>query len=199
MNVPRNPVSARNRGFEMVLKEHTMEATNILMDEHKVIERVIAALETAASRPGFFIDASEFIKGFADGCHHKKEEGVLFPAMEAAGVPRDGGPIGAMLSDHEAGRLFNRNMRAAAERLAAGDQSAGAEIERNALGYARLLRQHIMKENMVLFPMADRVIPVGKQSEVAEAFEHIEHEETGAGVHEKYLALAEALERELSK
>lgn len=184
-----------------------MEATNILMDEHKVIERVIAALETAASRlgsgqtvrPGFFIDASEFIKGFADGCHHKKEEGVLFPAMEAAGVPRDGGPIGAMLSDHEAGRLFNRNMRAAAERLAAGDQSAGAEIERNALGYARLLRQHIMKENMVLFPMADRVIPVGKQSEVAEAFEHIEHEETGAGVHEKYLALAEALERELSK
>jgi hemerythrin-like domain-containing protein len=184
-----------------------MEATNILMDEHKVIERVIAALETAASRlesdqtirPGFFIDASDFIKGFADGCHHKKEEGVLFPAMEAAGVPRDGGPIGAMLSDHEAGRLFNRNMRAAAERLAAGDKSAGAEIESNALGYARLLRQHIMKENMVLFPMADRVIPAGKQSEVAEAFEHIEHEETGAGVHEKYLALAEALERELNK
>jgi hemerythrin-like domain-containing protein len=184
-----------------------MEATNILMDEHKVIERVIAALETAASRmgsgqtirPGFFIDASEFIKGFADGCHHKKEEGVLFPAMEEAGVPRDGGPIGAMLSDHEAGRLFNRNMRAAAERLAAGDKSASAEIASNALGYARLLRQHIMKENMVLFPMADRVIPAGKQSEVAEAFEHIEDEETGAGVHEKYLALAEALERELSK
>jgi hemerythrin-like domain-containing protein len=184
-----------------------MEATNILMDEHRVIERVITALETAtgrlssgqAVRPGFFIDASDFIKGFADGCHHKKEEGVLFPAMELAGVPRDGGPIGAMLADHEAGRLFNQNMRAAAERMAAGDQSAGAEIERNALGYVRLLRQHIMKENMVLFPMADHVIPTGQQSEVAAAFEHIEHEETGAGVHEKYLALAEALEQELKK
>ncbi len=183
-----------------------MEATNILMDEHKVIERVIAVLEAAASqlsagqtiRPGFFIDASDFIKGFADGCHHKKEEGVLFPAMESAGVPKDGGPIGAMLSDHEAGRRFNRNMRAAAERLAAGDKSAGAEIESNALGYVRLLRQHIMKENMVLFPMADQVIPTDKQRELTEAFDHIEHEETGAGVHEKYLALAEALERELS-
>ena len=184
-----------------------MEATNILMDEHKVIERVIAVLEIAAGklsagqpvRPGFFIDASDFIKGFADGCHHKKEEGVLFPAMEAAGVPRDGGPIGVMLGDHEAGRLFNRNMREAAERLATGDKSAGAEIERNALGYARLLRQHIQKENMVLFPMADRVIPVEKQSQVTEAFEHIEHVETGEGVHEKYLALAEALEREVMK
>ncbi len=54
------------------------------MDEHRVIERVLTALEKAAGRlesglmrPGFFVDAAEFIKGFADGCHHKKEEGVL--------------------------------------------------------------------------------------------------------------------------
>jgi hemerythrin-like domain-containing protein len=33
---------------------------------------------------------------------------------------------------------------------------------------------------------------------MTEDFEHVEHEETGAGVHEKYLALAEALEREVS-
>jgi hemerythrin-like domain-containing protein len=44
--------------------------------------------------------------------------------------------------------------------------------------------------------MADQVIPAGKQPQVADDFERIEHEETGAGVHEKYLALAEALERE---
>ena len=184
-----------------------MEATDILMNEHRVIERVIAALEIVTSqlgsgqadRTGFFIDASEFIKGFADGCHHKKEEGVLFPAMEAAGVPREGGPIGAMLADHEAGRVFNRNMRAAAERMVAGDKPAVTDIERNALGYTRLLRQHIMKEDMVLFPMAERVIPVEKQAELAVAFERIEHEETGEGVHEKYLALAEALEREAKK
>ena len=65
-----------------------MNATEILMDEHRVIERVLDALESAANlatqggqiRPGFFIDASDFIKGFADGCHHMKEEGVLFKA-----------------------------------------------------------------------------------------------------------------------
>jgi hypothetical protein len=28
-----------------------------------------------------------------------------------------------------------------------------------------------------------------------DGFEHVEHEETGEGVHEKYLALAESLER----
>jgi hemerythrin-like domain-containing protein len=31
---------------------------------------------------------------------------------------------------------------------------------------------------------------------LAEDFERVEHEETGAGIHEKYLALVEALEKE---
>lgn len=46
------------------------------------------------------------------------------------------------------------------------------------------------------FPLADQVIPAGQHAGVVEAFQHVEHEETGEGVHEKYLALAEALERE---
>ena len=66
----------------------------------------------------------------------------------------------------------------------------------NALMYAALLRQDIAKEDGVLFPMADRVIPPAQHEQVEQAFEHVEHEETGAGVHEKYLALAEKLEQE---
>ncbi len=182
-----------------------MKATDILMEEHTVIERVLTTLETAAGRleqgaamrPGFFTDAADFIKGFADGCHHKKEEGVLFKEMVASGLPAQGGPISVMLGEHEQGRVYTRGMREAAEKLAAGDESARADVILNARGYAALLRQHIMKENGVLFPMADRVIPPARQDEVAEGFEHIEHEETGAGVHEKYLALAQSLEKQV--
>ncbi len=182
-----------------------MEATDILKSEHRVIERVLAALSLAADRlaqgqpvrPGFFIDASDFIKGFADGCHHRKEEGVLFEAMVAGGMSRLGGPIAVMLADHEQGRSFTRTMRAAAEKLAAGDASARETVVFNARGYVNLLRQHIMKEDHVLFPMAEQVIPPADQAKVTEDFEHVEHEETGAGVHEKYLALAEKLEKEM--
>jgi hemerythrin-like domain-containing protein len=180
-----------------------VEATKILMEEHRVIERVLVSLEAGGRRlgagepmpPAFFVQAVDFIKGFADGCHHRKEEGVLFPAMEAAGVARQGGPIGVMLAEHEEGRRLTRAMRAAAERLEAGDASARDEVVQNALGYVALLRQHIMKEDGVLFPMADRVIRGETQAEVAEAFERVEHEETGEGVHEKYLGMAEELER----
>jgi hemerythrin-like domain-containing protein len=180
-----------------------MEATEILMSEHRVIERVIQALETAAkrlelgqpARPGFFVDASDFIKGFADGCHHQKEEGVLFKALVANGMPAQAGPVAVMLYEHEQGRSYTRAMREAAQRLQ-GDPSARDAVVGNALGYASLLRQHIQKEDGVLFPMADRLLSAEEQQQVTEGFEHVEHEETGEGVHEKYLELAEALERE---
>lgn len=179
-----------------------MKATEILMAEHRVIERVIAAIEAGANRvegggdikPAFFLDAAEFITGFADGCHHKKEEGVLFRAITESGVAEKGGPVGVMLAEHEQGRQFTRGMRAAAERLSAGDLAAREALVANARGYAALLRQHILKEDHILFPLADRVIPPEQYEAVAEGFEHVEHEETGEGVHEKYLALAEKLE-----
>ena len=64
-------------------------------------------------------------------------------------------------------------------------------------GYVNLLRQHIMKEDSVLFPMADRVIQGQERAEVVDAFERIQQEETAEGVHQKYLGVAESLEREV--
>lgn len=46
-------------------------------------------------------DMADFLKVFADKRHHGKEEGFLFPAMEKYGIPKDRGPIGQMLSEHE--------------------------------------------------------------------------------------------------
>ena len=182
-----------------------MKATEILMAEHQVIERVIGTLEKAADmlengqtvRPTFFVDAAEFIKGFADGCHHVKEEQVLFKTLGDYGLPSQGGPVGVMLYEHEEGRKYTRGMREAAIKLDGGDKAAQAAVVQNARAYSKLLRQHILKENNVLFPMADKLIPADEQDRVYEGFEQVEHEETGEGVHEKYLALAERLEKEL--
>jgi len=183
-----------------------MQATDILSSEHRVIERVIAAVATAANRleageavrPGFFLDAAQFIKGFADGCHHRKEEGVLFQTMVENGLSVQGGPIGVMLYEHDQGRAYTKGMREAAEKLQAGDASAKSDVIANARGYAALLTQHIHKEDSILFPLAGRVIPEDQHAAVLEGFEHVEHDETGEGVHEKYLALAEALEKEIA-
>lgn len=181
-----------------------MRATDILMSEHRVIERVIDSmiiavqrLESGAQvRPDFFLEAADFIKGFADGCHHRKEEGVLFKAMSESGMPVQGGPIGVMLHEHQLGRSYTQTMRQAAQRLAEGDDTARPAVIAAARAYAELLRQHIAKEDGVLFPMAEQFIPSHQHEQLIHDFEHVEHEETGEGVHERFLALAEHLERE---
>ena len=180
-----------------------MEATQILMSEHRVIERVLSAMEKAVEalgigrdiKPEFFLVAADFIKGFADGCHHAKEEKVLFEVMVKAGVPKAGGPVGMMLLEHEQGRAFVRAMRAGVEKWQSGDNVGRTEVIKAANGYIDLLRAHIFKEDKILFPLADDAILWDAQEQIAKDFDRIEHEETGEGVHEKYLALADKLEK----
>ncbi|HET7011566.1 MAG TPA: hemerythrin domain-containing protein [Anaerolineales bacterium] len=178
-----------------------MKATHILMEEHRTIERVLTALETGARRlqagqfvrPEFFLEACEFVQGFADGWHHKKEEGVLFPALASAGIP-ESGPLRVMLAEHEEGRRLIAALRAGAQRMHGGDASRQEAVVQNALGYVALLRGHIAKEDQVLFAMADQTLTATEADEVARGFERVEHEELGEATRARFLALADSLQ-----
>jgi hemerythrin-like domain-containing protein len=184
--------------------DSAVKATQVLMDEHRVIERVLTALERASTRLNngqdvylrFFAGTIVFIKNFADGCHHQKEEGILFPAMIENGLSREAGPVAVMLAEHEEGRRLTQKIRQSLERYQGGDDSARKELANNSLAYTKLLRQHIHKEDNILFPMADKLIPSEQQQQISEAFKLLEHDETGEDVHEKYLGLAVRLESE---
>ncbi len=181
-----------------------MNAIDVLMQEHRLIERVVDALEIAAGHlershpvaPTFFLEAADFIAGFADGCHHRKEEGVLFGAMIESGVPSGGGVIDVMLAEHQQGRALTRGLRDAAQKLQAGDAAARARVVSHARGYVALLRDHIGKEDEMLFPMADELFSPARHQRVLEGFERVEREETGVGAREKFQVLAAKLERE---
>lgn len=174
-----------------------MKATQVLRDEHEGILAMLAVVEAAAYRlrdgksipPDLMTNAVDFFRNFADKCHHGKEEKKLFPTLVEHGVPNEGGPVGVMLEEHTLGRAFIRGMSEAADQYAKGDLTARDALVSNTLGYVKLLREHIDKENGVLFPMADDVLDDHEQGELYDAFERIEAEEMGAGVHERYHAM----------
>jgi hemerythrin-like domain-containing protein len=173
--------------------------TEILSDEHRVIERVLDALQRLTAVPvnpslEQWRKALEFFRHFADQCHHFKEEKVLFPALEEHGIPREGGPIGMMLAEHEEGRGHVRSMIDAVEQVAKGNGAASTTLLDHARAYVTLLREHIQKEDDILFRMADEVIPEDEQRRILKDFENHEAEEMGAGAHEKYLGIARELE-----
>jgi len=150
--------------------------TDVLREEHRVILAALGALETAAARlaagpalpAGWWERALDFLRCFADRNHHAKEEQLLFPAMVKAGVPSEGGPIGVMLAEHDQGRAFIRAM--AAEGPAASRATAARR-------YVALLREHIAKEDGVLWPMAESVLTDSAIEEIARGFEAVEIEQ----------------------
>jgi len=75
-----------------------MRSTEILQDEHRVIEQVLNCLEKMADQAlvagrldeSSAREALDFFQTFADGCHHHKEEDHLFPLMEARWHAKNG-------------------------------------------------------------------------------------------------------------
>lgn len=164
-------------------------ASKDLIHEHdailfslKVLEEICNRVESGKDVPLHDItDLIDFIKLFADKCHHGKEEGFLFPAMVEAGIQQQNGPIGVMLSEHAAGREFIKSMQSAVS----GASIDSIEFVKSARGYIALLRQHIEKENNVLFPMGDVKISPNKQQKLLEQFEKFEDDVIGKGKHEE--------------
>ena len=181
---------------------HFEKATEALKQEHRIIEKVLGAVEKLTKSPGeipveLWEKAVDFIRNFADKCHHLKEEGLLFPTLEQHGIPREGGPIGMMLFEHEEGRGYVKAMVTALSHAKQDPQAARAELFQNARAYLRLLREHIAKEDQVLFEMVDSTLTPEEQKKLLKDFEEHEEKELGAGIHEKYLAIAKELEERL--
>ena len=171
-----------------------MKATDDLKDEHRLIEVVLRALDHMArqlemGRPlnrDHAERAVEILRSFADKCHHAKEEKHLFPLLEARGVPHEGGPISALLHDHEEGRAHVRALGRSLVGACEGDPQATPTFARHAHAYVSLLRAHIQKEDDVLFPLADQRLTPDDDAALVSAFQQIERDEIGDGVHDKY-------------
>jgi hemerythrin-like domain-containing protein len=165
-----------------------MQCFDELEHDHHVIEQVAALLADVSAHAraerafAFGAWAVGFARRFADGCHHAKEEKALFPLLEARGIPRQGGPIGMMLLEHEEGRELVRDMeRAIAARDLPGFvASAGA--------WAGLLRAHIAKERGVLFPTGARRLDAADDRALRKRFAAIEDEAGGKSFHRQVLA-----------
>jgi hemerythrin-like domain-containing protein len=133
----------------------------LLEREHQTILAFLDALDAEAARlrtgadvrVTFWRDALEFARSFVDGAHVKKEEELLFGAMVDAGFPATPGPIAAMVAEHDDAHALRRELESA---FATRD---GLGVGRLARSYAAFLRDHIARENHVLFPLARRVLP----------------------------------------
>ncbi len=153
-------------------------ATQNLENDHVSILKLIDMMNRMVQLPEANVshleEVVELIRKFADGLHHAKEENLLFPLMADKGFSIQQGPIAVMLMDHEQGRAFVCGMADQIQFYKSGQLSALNLVYANMNGYSELLKNHIAKENNILFRMADNAFTNEDQFSLIEKFSTID-------------------------
>ena len=157
-----------------------MDVIDILMNEHRHIERVMDMLERAVEygrgggdvSPALFERAAHFLLTFVDGSHDAKE-GEVFQAITARGLPMGEGVLAGLSAQHAVGRELAAELRTAVRAVTEGVM-APEEMYAIAERYVRLHRGHTEAEELRFFPMVRRLLPVDERERVRAKFARIE-------------------------
>ena len=149
-----------------------MKPTDILSDEHRVIEQVLDCLERMVEQPGVDRPAG---RPSRPGTRSSSSACLPTAAIMARKRPtssrpwrprdfrRNEGPTGVMLHEHELGRGHVRAMDERSSRRQPATRPPCGQFGEHALAYVDLLREHIRKEDHCLFAMANQVFSQSDQ------------------------------------
>lgn len=163
------------------------QALDTLRHEHDAILSTLKILRCMAERAlqgnadaGDIAALLGFLQEFVDKCHHGKEEGLLFPALQRVGLAHQGELVGELIAEHEQGRALVGALRQASTPVLDAEAFAAA-----ARTYAEFLERHIDKENDVLFPQAEQALRADELEALQQAFADFELQVIGQGRHEE--------------
>jgi hemerythrin-like domain-containing protein len=178
-----------------------MDPTEVLEQEHEVVLHVLDAAEEEIAfiddegvfRPARLEMMVDFFANFTYRCHHAKEEQHLFPLLARHGMSQQEGLIAELLAEHEEGHEVVDAVDAATAGAEAGEEAQLLEVRDGLRHYCELIREHIRKENEELYPRARKVLAGAENQRLVDAFDAVEREEMGEGVHERYHSIAHQL------
>ncbi|HEU0138385.1 MAG TPA: hemerythrin domain-containing protein [Bryobacteraceae bacterium] len=182
-----------------------MQQTNPIHEltaEHRVIEKAAALMEKMADQltSGSGVDGSvlqnlvQFLRVYADELHHGKEEAILFPALEAKGVPQAGCPLGGLVAEHRKGRTLVDELIRASGAYEENAASAREELIASLRALRELYNSHIWKEDNLLFPLAEKLLAGDDSERVKKQFLEVD-ERIGTERIRKLTGFADQLDR----
>lgn len=153
-----------------------MRAIELLMEEHRIIERNLHVMEVWANgarhNPGpgereALAKHVSFLREFVDRRHHGKEEDILFVVMMEHGFSREQSPVWLMLHEHDLSRSMIDTLSNLTVQPTPWSEEDRRQLEQTVCAYAALMRDHIQKEDQVLYPLAQRLLPGPAKREIS--------------------------------
>ena len=137
-----------------------MLPVGFLMIEHRIIERMINLMSLELKKIteenkvdlDFLSAALDFLKIYADKCHHGKEEDILFNVLEQKSLSgKHKEMIKELLQEHIASRGMVAGLIESRDRYGHGDNNALKDISDSMHALVQLYSQHIDKEDKIFF------------------------------------------------
>jgi hemerythrin-like domain-containing protein len=152
-----------------------------LMIEHRLIERMINVMQRELRRlekerkanPVFIETAVDFIRTYADRCHHGKEEDILFRDLRKKSLSEDHKRIvNELMEEHRWGRKTTGRLVEANEEYREGDEGAIDTIIECMGALIDFYPKHIEKEDKHFFiPIMDYFSNEEKDAMLNEEYE----------------------------
>ena len=177
-----------------------MKPTGPLMIEHRLIERIFVvvhkqaqlAVEKKQIDPVFLDTAVDFIRWYADKTHHGKEEAILFRDVAKKDMTAEHRRLmQELIEEHDFGRRTVSRLVEAREQYVRGDDQALGVILNIAETLVHFYREHIRKEDKLLYPACMEYLDEGEQAAMLQEFT----EADSKMIHAKYGAVVDQLEK----
>lgn len=177
-----------------------MQARGLLMIEHRLIERMISVIRKTLAQihstrevdPLFVDTAVDFIRMYADRTHHGKEEDILFRDLDKRSLSEEDRRImDQLVEEHVFGRKTTQALVDANTRYRNGDRTAWKDVAEQLNTLVDFYPQHIETEDKVFFPSSKSYFTEEEDQAMLAEFREFDQQM----IHEKYSAVAEALEK----
>jgi hemerythrin-like domain-containing protein len=183
-----------------------MQPIGPLMIEHRLIERMITLMQRELQRikdnvavdpefafvdPVFIDTAVDFIRTYADRCHHGKEEGILFAALEKKELSGEHRQLmEELVRDHVLARETTGALVQAKGDYLLGKSAALDEILQNLGTLVDFYPRHIEKEDKHFFIPCMTYFSDAEKAEMLQTMGDFDREM----IHEKYRGVVEGIE-----
>jgi len=178
-----------------------MKPTDVLVNEHRIIEQVLNCLERMVERcrsdgrfeEGPARDAIAFFREFAECAHMAREEAILFPLLAGTKCPQGCKPDELMAREAAHGHSHVEAMAEAIEGAAAGEKDAVKRFIKHGEDYIALLMKYVENEEDWLFRQTDGLLSAEQQRTLLGQLRAAEKKAECDGPPERYVAIANRL------
>lgn len=170
-----------------------------LMWEHRLIERMIklmkaeilAISETAKLDSNFINVTIDFLRTYADRCHHGKEEDILFRELARRNLSEtDKMTMNELTEEHRYARETVKHLVQTVDKYTSGIAESLREVSRVLEDLSEFYPRHIEKEDKRFFYPCMRYFTPAEQEDMLKGFWEFDRKM----IHDKYTKIVEGME-----